>query len=148
MLPSSLFARYIIWQTLNDPGDIAPYAAFHLGLHFFLRHTIFREKIQYCVELITCEPSIYAMDHPKLIVYKGLKGLRAPGCKLKQVGTTTDAWKHIIQSNLYKTDTPAKIDKTKILMTHGRLMKVESISECSPWSILQYFQTTLSDNWS
>ena len=34
---------------------------------------------------------------------------------------------------------PLKIDKAKILMTNGRLMKVESIAECSPWSILQYF---------
>ena len=28
---------------------------------------------------------------------------------------------------------------TKILMTNGSLMKVVSIAECSPWSILQYF---------
>ena len=27
-------------------------------------------------------------------------------------------------------------------------MKFESIAECSPWSILQYFWPTLSDNWS
>ena len=27
---------------------------------------------------------------------------------------------------------PLKIDKAKILMTNGSLMKVESISECSP----------------
>ena len=33
----------------------------------------------------------------------------------------------------------SKIDKTKILMTNGSLMKVESIAECSPWSILQCF---------
>ena len=33
----------------------------------------------------------------------------------------------------------SKIDITKILMTNGSLMKVESIAECSPWSILQYF---------
>ena len=33
----------------------------------------------------------------------------------------------------------SKIDKTKILMTNGSLLKVESIAECSPWSILQYF---------
>ena len=33
----------------------------------------------------------------------------------------------------------SKIDKMKILMTNGSLMKVESIAECSPWSILQYF---------
>ena len=33
----------------------------------------------------------------------------------------------------------SKIDETKILMTNGSLMKVESISECSKGSILQYF---------
>ena len=38
--------------------------------------------------------------------------------------------------------------KKKILMTNGSLMKVESIAECSPWSILQYLWPTLSDNWS
>ena len=32
-----------------------------------------------------------------------------------------------------------KINKTTILVTNGSLMKVESIAECSPWSILQYF---------
>ena len=33
----------------------------------------------------------------------------------------------------------SKIDKTKSLMTTDSLMRVESIAECSPWSILQYF---------
>ena len=33
----------------------------------------------------------------------------------------------------------SKIDKTKVLKTNGSLMKVESIAECSPWSILQCF---------
>ena len=33
----------------------------------------------------------------------------------------------------------SKIGKTKVLKTNGSLMKVESIAECSPWSILQYF---------
>ena len=32
-----------------------------------------------------------------------------------------------------------KIDKTKVLMENGSFMKVESIVECCPWSILQYF---------
>ena len=39
-----------------------------------------------------------------------------------------------------------KIDKTKVLMGNGSLMKVESIAECSPWSILQYFWPALSNN--
>ena len=42
----------------------------------------------------------------------------------------------------------SKIDKTKILMTNGSLMKVKSIAECSHWSILQYFGPALSDNHS
>ena len=33
----------------------------------------------------------------------------------------------------------SNIDKTKNLMTNGKLMKVESTADCSPWSILQYF---------
>ena len=33
----------------------------------------------------------------------------------------------------------SKIDKIKILMTNGSLLKVESIAECSPWIILQFF---------
>ena len=33
-------------------------------------------------------------------------------------------------------------------MTSGSLMKVESIAECSLWSILQYFWPAFSDNWS
>ena len=33
----------------------------------------------------------------------------------------------------------SKIDKTKLLMVNGSLMKVKSIAECSLWSILQYF---------
>ena len=33
-------------------------------------------------------------------------------------------------------------------MTNGSLMKVESIAECSTWSILQYFWPALSDKFS
>ena len=33
-------------------------------------------------------------------------------------------------------------------MTNGSLMNVESIAECSPWSILQYFWPSLSNNLS
>ena len=41
-----------------------------------------------------------------------------------------------------------KMDKTKVLMENGSLMKVESIAECSKGSILQYFRPALSDNLS
>ena len=42
---------------------------------------------------------------------------------------------HFIQKTTYSKPClkrPLKIDKTKILMTNGSLMKVESIAECSP----------------
>ena len=32
-------------------------------------------------------------------------------------------------------------------MANGSLMKVESIAECSTWSILQYFLPAFSNNW-
>ena len=41
----------------------------------------------------------------------------------------------------------SKMDKTKILMSNESLMKVESIAECSHWSILQNFWPALSDYW-
>ena len=41
----------------------------------------------------------------------------------------------------------SKIDKTKIFITNGSLMKVKRIAECFNWSILQYFWPALSDNW-
>ena len=41
---------------------------------------------------------------------------------------------------------PLKNRQNKIM--NGRLMKVESIAECSKGSILQYFCPALSDNWS
>ena len=40
--------------------------------------------------------------------------------------------KHVVSGN-------SKIDKTRISMENGSFIKVESITECSPWSILQYF---------
>ena len=35
-----------------------------------------------------------------------------------------------------------------VYLTNGILMKVESIAECSPWSILQYFRPALSETQS
>ena len=38
--------------------------------------------------------------------------------------------------------------QNKEIMTNASIIKVESIAECSPWSILQYFWPALSNNWS
>ena len=35
-----------------------------------------------------------------------------------------------------------------ILIANGSLMKIKSIAECSPWSILQYFWPALNNYWS
>ena len=42
----------------------------------------------------------------------------------------------------------SKVYKTTIVMTNRSFMNVKSITECSPWSILQYLWPALSDNWS
>ena len=57
---------------------------------------------------------------------------------------------HIQQTHTVKPvlSDHSKTDKTKVLMANGSLMKVESIAECSPWSILQYFWPALNDDWS
>ena len=36
--------------------------AFHQGLHYLLR-----QKLQFCLEIKTCDPLNYTMDHSKLI---------------------------------------------------------------------------------
>ena len=48
----------------------------------------------------------------------------------------TNLTKHTVKPVL---SSHSKIDKTKILMNKGSLMKVESIAECSSWSIQQCF---------
>ena len=56
---------------------------------------------------------------------------------LFDLGNTFRCWK-LITVNPFLSG-HAKLDKTQILMTSGTLMKVESIAECSMWSILQTF---------
>ena len=53
----------------EDPDEMLHNAAFHQGLRCLLRQNLASEKeIQYFLEIITCDPSIYTMDHPDLIV--------------------------------------------------------------------------------
>ena len=66
----------------------------------------------------------------------------------KRMAVEENAKSDIIQKTCVKRPLTQKKDKTNILMANGSLMKVESIAECSPWSILQYVWPALSDNWS
>ena len=51
----------------EDPDEMQHYAAFHQGLHCLLRQNQSSEKeIQYFLEIISCDPSIYKLDHPDL----------------------------------------------------------------------------------
>ena len=53
----------------EDPDEMLHNAAFHLGLHCLLMQKQSSEKeIQFYLEIITWDPSIYMIDHPKLIV--------------------------------------------------------------------------------
>ena len=52
----------------DDPDEMLDGVAFHQGLHCLLRQKNSSEKeVQFCLEIITCDASIYTMDHPKLI---------------------------------------------------------------------------------
>ena len=53
----------------EDPDEMPHCAAFHQGLHYLLTQSgsSKREK-QYFLEIITCDPSIYTMNHPLFIV--------------------------------------------------------------------------------
>ena len=65
-----------------------------------------------------------------------------------QFGILSLVWRSLCLYSITCVKWPIKIDNTKNLMTTGSLLKVESIAECFPWSILQYFLPALSDNWS
>ena len=53
----------------EDPDEMPHYTAFHQGLHCLLgqKQSLEKENTIY-LELITCHPSIYTVDHPKSIV--------------------------------------------------------------------------------
>ena len=53
----------------EDPDKMPHMVAFHQGLHSLIRQKQSSEKeIQYFLEMITCDPSIYTMDHTDFIV--------------------------------------------------------------------------------
>ena len=55
----------------EDPDEMPHNVAFHQGLHSLLRQNRSSEKeIQYFIKIITCDPSIYTMDHPDFTVSK------------------------------------------------------------------------------
>ena len=53
----------------EDPDEMPYKEALHLGMHCFLiqNRSSDKEK-QYILEILTCDPSIYTMDHPDFIV--------------------------------------------------------------------------------
>ena len=58
-----------IFANSEDPDEMLLHAAFHQGPHCLLRKEQSLDKeIQFYLEIITCDPSIYTMDHPKSIV--------------------------------------------------------------------------------
>ena len=76
----------------------------HQDLHCLLR----QNRPDLFLAIITCDQSIYIMDHHNLTVSNIVENYSKT--RLKQ---------------------PLKIDEIKVLTTNGSLMKVESIAECS-----------------
>ena len=61
------------------PDEMPRNAAFHQGTHCLLTNNQSSEKeIQYILEIITWDPSIYTMDHPDLIVSHFMKNSTGP----------------------------------------------------------------------
>ena len=57
------------WTNSEDPDEMPHYVAFHQGLHCLIRQQQYSEKdIQFYLKIITCDPSIFTMAHPKFIV--------------------------------------------------------------------------------
>ena len=53
----------------EDPDEMPHCVAFHQGLQSLLwPNQSFEKEIQYFIKIITCDPSIYTMDHPDLTV--------------------------------------------------------------------------------
>ena len=53
----------------EDPDEMLHNAAFHQGLHCMLsQNQSLKKERQYFFEIITCDSSIYLMDHPICIV--------------------------------------------------------------------------------
>ena len=53
----------------EDLDEMLDNAAYHQGLHCLLRRNPSSEKeIQFYLQNINCDPSIYTIDHPKFIV--------------------------------------------------------------------------------
>ena len=77
-------------------------------------------------EILTCDPLICTMNHPRLIVSNQIEefiSISIPRVKaLKSRYTCTV--KPVLSGH-------SKIDKERVLKTNGSLMKVESIAECS-----------------
>ena len=54
----------------EDPDEMPHNAAFHQGLHCLLRpNNLQRKKYNIFLKIITCNPSIYTMDHPDFIIH-------------------------------------------------------------------------------
>ena len=75
-----------------------------------------------------------SFEHPQQLFWLRNKKNNFQLCNLiwRPVFTDVITVKPVLRGHL-------KVDKTKVLKTNGNLMKVESIAEWSPWSILQYF---------
>ena len=52
----------------EDPDEMPHNAAFHQSLHCLqTERQKLSSEIQFYLEIITCDPSIYTIDHPKLL---------------------------------------------------------------------------------
>ena len=77
-----LWARNPSMDTLTnseDPDEMPHNVAFHQGLHCLQRQNRSSEnEIQYFLEILTCDPSMYIMDYPYSIVCRFMESFIGP----------------------------------------------------------------------
>ena len=79
----------------------------------------------------------YSVDEPRVSTsYKEKMDEKTEGTEIKEKDEIIARLKGTLKPVL---SGHSKIDKTKILMTYGSLLKVEIIAECFLWNILQCF---------
>ena len=126
-----------------------------IGLYFYTKHVVKQSILNYTklVKVTRQSSMLQLFEALKLIYIIFLKEIRLQSAEQEHIHYLCEL---VIASLMMLNGGPrdrqtdiytvkpvlsghSKKDKTMILMTNGSLMKVESIAECSPWSILQYF---------
>ena len=61
-----------------DPDEMQHNAAFHQGLQCLKQNQSSEKEIPYFLGITNCDPSIYTMDHPDMILCRSMENTIGP----------------------------------------------------------------------